>query len=43
MDAILKIIYLAAAVCFIIGLKRLSHPRTAPSGNRLAALGMRSQ
>jgi len=40
MEAILKLIYLAAAVCFIFGLKRLSHPRTAVSGNQLAAVGM---
>ncbi len=40
MDAALKLIYLAAAVCFIFGLKRLSHPRTAVSGNQLAAVGM---
>jgi NAD(P) transhydrogenase subunit beta len=40
MEAILKLIYLGAAVCFIFGLKRLSHPRTAVSGNQLAAVGM---
>lgn len=40
MAAILKLVYLAAAVCFIFGLKRLSHPRTAVSGNQLAAVGM---
>ncbi len=40
MEAILKLVYLAAAVCFIFGLKRLSHPRTAVSGNQLAAVGM---
>ena len=32
--------YLISAVCFILGLKRLSHPKTARSGNFLAALGM---
>ncbi|HET7094530.1 MAG TPA: NAD(P)(+) transhydrogenase (Re/Si-specific) subunit beta, partial [Thermomicrobiales bacterium] len=32
--------YLAAAVLFIFGLKRLSSPATARFGNRLAALGM---
>ena len=32
--------YLAAAACFIVGLKRLSSPKTAPSGNTLAAFGM---
>ncbi len=39
-DAIIKLIYLAAAVCFIIGLKRLSHPARARSGNAIAATGM---
>ncbi|HEX2292553.1 MAG TPA: NAD(P)(+) transhydrogenase (Re/Si-specific) subunit beta [Gaiellaceae bacterium] len=32
--------YLVAAICFIIGIKRLSHPRTARSGNLIAAAGM---
>ncbi len=32
--------YLACAATFIIGLKRLSSPRTAVSGNRVAAAGM---
>ena len=32
--------YLLASSLFILGLKRLSSPRTAPSGNRLAAVGM---
>ncbi len=32
--------YLLASSMFILGLKRLSSPRTAPSGNRLAAAGM---
>ncbi len=40
MIALIKLIYLGAAVCFILGLKRLSHPATARSGNMLAALGM---
>jgi H+-translocating NAD(P) transhydrogenase subunit beta len=34
------ILYLAAAVAFIVGLKRLSAPNTARSGNRIAAVGM---
>ena len=34
------ILYLASAVAFIIGLERLGTPRTARSGNRIAALGM---
>ena len=32
--------YLASAVLFILGIKRLSHPDTAAGGNRLAAIGM---
>jgi NAD(P) transhydrogenase subunit beta len=32
--------YLAAAVLLIVGIKRLSHPRTARSGNWIAAIGM---
>ncbi|MCI0696013.1 NAD(P)(+) transhydrogenase (Re/Si-specific) subunit beta [candidate division KSB1 bacterium] len=39
-EAIVKLFYLAAAVLFIIGIKGLSHPRTAVRGNLLAALGM---
>ncbi len=39
-EAIVKLFYLAAAVLFIIGLKGLSHPRTAVRGNLLAAIGM---
>lgn len=35
-----QILYLAAAVAFIVGLRRLGKPSTARSGNRLAALGM---
>lgn len=34
------LVYLLAAVCFIIGLKRLSSPKTARSGNLIAAIGM---
>ena len=40
MTALVELAYLLAAVCFIIGLKRLASPATALSGNRLAALGM---
>jgi NAD(P) transhydrogenase subunit beta len=32
--------YLVAALCLIVGVKRLSHPRTARSGNVIAAVGM---
>lgn len=37
---ILTICYLFASVTFIIGLKMLSHPKTARNGNLLAAVGM---
>lgn len=32
--------YLAAAICFILGLKRLNSPATARAGNRLSSIGM---
>ncbi|HEX6991334.1 MAG TPA: NAD(P)(+) transhydrogenase (Re/Si-specific) subunit beta, partial [Gemmatimonadales bacterium] len=38
--ALEEILYLIAAVCFIIGIKRLSSPATAVAGNRLSAAGM---
>jgi NAD(P) transhydrogenase subunit beta len=38
--AIINISYVIAAVLFIMGLKGLSHPRTAVRGNYLGALGM---
>ena len=37
---LIQIVYLGAIVLFIMGLKRLSSPATARSGNRLASLGM---
>jgi NAD(P) transhydrogenase subunit beta len=37
---VIELIYLACAVAFIIGLKRMSGPRTARSGNLLAGIGM---
>lgn len=37
---LVNIAYLVAAALFIIGLKGLSHPRTAVRGNLLGALGM---
>ena len=37
---IIAITYLVSAALFIFGIKRLSHPDTAPGGNRLAAIGM---
>ena len=36
----IELFYLASAVLFIIGLRRLSTPRTARGGNTLASLGM---
>jgi H+-translocating NAD(P) transhydrogenase subunit beta len=38
--SILEISYLVASVLFILGLKKLSHPDTARSGNLWAAAGM---
>ena len=32
--------YLISAALFIFGLKKLGHPRTAPFGNQLGAMGM---
>jgi H+-translocating NAD(P) transhydrogenase subunit beta len=37
---VIALAYLAAAVCFITGLKRLSSPRTARSGNLIGSFGM---
>ncbi len=39
-EDIVNIIYLVAAVLFILDLKMLAHPRTAVRGNQLGALGM---
>jgi NAD(P) transhydrogenase subunit beta len=39
-ETLIAVAYLIASVCFIFGIKRLSSPRTAPSGNSLAAIGM---
>ncbi len=36
----INLFYVTAAVLFILGLKRLSHPRTARNGNLVAAVGM---
>ena len=36
----IDVAYLVASICLIIGIKRLSHPRTARSGNLIAAAGM---
>jgi NAD(P) transhydrogenase subunit beta len=37
---LIQIAYLVAAVCFILGLKWLSSPRSARRGNQVAAVGM---
>lgn len=37
---LVKVLYLVASCLFILGLKGLSHPRTAVRGNLLGALGM---
>ncbi len=39
-NALINLAYLVAAVLFILGLKGLSHPRTAVRGNLTGALGM---
>jgi H+-translocating NAD(P) transhydrogenase subunit beta len=37
---LINLAYLAAAVLFIVGIKGMTHPRTAVRGNRLGAIGM---
>ncbi len=37
---IVPLVYLLSAVLFIVGLKKMSHPKTAVRGNLLGALGM---
>ena len=39
-DPFIEVCYLLAAVLFTLGIKGLSHPRTAVRGNLLAAVGM---
>lgn len=39
-DAVLEFSYLLSAIFFVVGLKLLSHPRTARKGNFYAAAGM---
>ncbi len=39
-ENLVKLAYVVGACLFIVGLKMLSSPRTAPRGNMLAALGM---
>jgi H+-translocating NAD(P) transhydrogenase subunit beta len=36
----IEFFYLVAAICLVIAIKRLSHPRTARSGNLIGAAGM---
>jgi H+-translocating NAD(P) transhydrogenase subunit beta len=36
----IDVAYLVAAVCLIVAIRRLSHPRTARSGNLIGAVGM---
>ena len=40
METYINIAYLVSAVCFIYGLKMLSHPRSARKGNIIASVGM---
>ncbi|MGH7672635.1 MAG: NAD(P)(+) transhydrogenase (Re/Si-specific) subunit beta [Gemmatimonadales bacterium] len=40
MTSLIELVYLLAAVLFIVGLKRLSHPATARRGNVMSASGM---
>ncbi len=40
MSAAIQLAYLVSAIMFIVGLKGLSHPRTAPRGNIIAGIGM---
>ncbi len=40
MEDWISIGYLVSAALFIFGLKKLGHPRTAPFGNQLGAMGM---
>ena len=36
----IRVLYIVAFVCFIVGLRFLNHPRTARRGNAIAAVGM---
>jgi H+-translocating NAD(P) transhydrogenase subunit beta len=36
----IRVLYILAFICFILGLRLLNHPRTARRGNLLAAVGM---
>ena len=39
-DTVVHVLYLAAAVCFVLGLHRMTSPASARSGNQLSAAGM---
>lgn len=39
-DTVVHLVYLGAAVCFVLGLQRLTSPATARDGNRLSAGAM---
>ncbi|WP_129670559.1 NAD(P)(+) transhydrogenase (Re/Si-specific) subunit beta [Candidatus Chloroploca sp. Khr17] len=39
-NALINLAYLASATLFILGIKGLTHPRTAVRGNQLGAIGM---
>jgi len=39
-EYVINIAYVVASILFIIGLKRLGHPKTARKGNLLSAIGM---
>ncbi|HZB07311.1 MAG TPA: NAD(P)(+) transhydrogenase (Re/Si-specific) subunit beta, partial [Thermoleophilaceae bacterium] len=36
----IRVLYILAFICFILGLRLLNHPRTAKRGNTIAAVGM---
>jgi NAD(P) transhydrogenase subunit beta len=40
MENLSHILYLIAAICFIMGIKGLASPKTARNGNMLAIIGM---
>ena len=37
---VINFAYIAAAICFILGLKMMAHPRTSVKGNIISAVGM---
>ncbi|HEX6516951.1 MAG TPA: NAD(P)(+) transhydrogenase (Re/Si-specific) subunit beta, partial [Nocardioidaceae bacterium] len=40
LDAVVRLIYLAGATCFVLGLHLMNHPARARRGNQLSAAGM---